>query len=93
MSDYESNRYNPLSESGVFLLDPEERALLNKCADAYGEQEHEVDAHRRFLKIARELPAVRLQKVMEIRRQIARGEYLTSDKLQGTISRLLEAMN
>ena len=75
-----------------FLLDPADRALLGACHDALAADESEDEAHRRFLKVARELPAVRLQKVMEIRRQIASGTYLTEDKLASTVSRLLKSL-
>jgi anti-sigma28 factor (negative regulator of flagellin synthesis) len=77
------------SDSGVFLLDPEERALLRACAEREQREDAEAEAHRRFLKLARELPPVRLQKVLEIRRQIAEGTYLTSDKLEETVDGLL----
>ena len=55
-------------------------------------EETEDEAHKRFLKIARELPTVRLQKVMAIRRMIAGGTYITDEKLQATVDRLLEAL-
>ena len=87
------------SDSGVFLLDPEDRALLKACREACRKQEgteaHTREAgitYRRFLKIARELPAVRLEKVMRIRRMIAKGNYITEEKLQATVDRLLEAL-
>lgn len=80
------------SDSGTFLLDPEEQALLKACADRWS-QDEELEVHRRFLKIARELPAVRLEKVLKIRKQIADGTYLTDDKLQATVDRVLEALD
>lgn len=79
------------SDSGTFLLDPEEKALLKACADRWS-QDEELEVHRRFLKIARELPAVRLEKVLRIRKQIADGTYLSDDKLEGTVDRILEAL-
>ncbi len=92
MNSFE-NGYRSSSESGVFLLDPEDRALLRACADACSREEEEAEAHRRFLKIARELPAVRLEKVMQIRRMIANGDYVTEEKLQATVDRLLQALS
>ena len=90
MSEY-SNHFSK-SDSGVFVLDPKDRALLNACREAIAHtDETEDEAHRRFLKIARELPTVRLQRVMEIRRKIADGSYLTDEKIQGTVDRLLES--
>jgi hypothetical protein len=90
---FESNRFDlSKSDSGVFVLDPEDRALYRACREALSREEAEDEAHRRFLKIARELPAVRLKKVMEIRRQIADGSYITEDKLQATVDRLLDAL-
>lgn len=93
MANFE-DRYGSTSssDSGVFLLDPEDRALLRACADACTREEKEAEAHRRFLKLARELPAVRLQKVMAIRRMIASGDYVTEEKLQATVDRLLSAL-
>ncbi len=93
MARFESNRFKSSSESGVFLLDPEDRALLAACNDACAREEEEAEAHRRFLKIARELPAVRLEKVMQIRRLIASGDYVTEEKLQATVDRLLAALS
>ncbi|MGE0712753.1 MAG: hypothetical protein AB7N76_11220 [Planctomycetota bacterium] len=89
---FESNRFDSLSDSGVHVLEPEERRLLNACADAVEAEEAEAAAHRRFLAIARELPPVRLEKVMQIRNLIAKGEYITEERLQGTIDRLLQAL-
>jgi hypothetical protein len=93
MAHYESDFgvYNS-SDSGVFLLDPQERALLRACADKQAREDEEAEAHRRFLEIARDLPPVRLEKVLAIRRQIAEGSYLTKDKLESTIDRLLERL-
>ncbi len=86
------NRFSK-SDSGTFLLDPEDRALFRACKDALQQEENEDEAHKRFLKIARDLPAVRLQKVMRIRRMIAGGTYVTDEKLQATVARLLEALS
>ena len=80
------------SDSGVFLLDPEDRALFKACHEASKAEEAEDEAHRRFLKIAREMPAVRLEKVMQIRRMIANGTYITDEKLQATVDRLLNTL-
>ncbi|MEZ6185296.1 MAG: flagellar biosynthesis anti-sigma factor FlgM [Planctomycetota bacterium] len=80
------------SDSGLFLLDPEERALLRACADQAQRREEEDEAHRRFLKLARELPAVRLEKVLRIRRMIADGTYVTSERLNQAAARLTEAL-
>lgn len=90
MSRFESNRFDSLSDSGVHVLEPKDRALLDACTDNH--EETEAEAHRRFLKIARELPPVRLEKVMRIRNLIARGEYLTEERLQNTVDRLIQAM-
>lgn len=93
MSRFESSRFDSLSDSGVHVLEPKDRALLDACADAtLREQETEAEAHRRFLKIARELPPVRLEKVLRIRNLIARGEYMTEERLQNTVSRLLDSL-
>jgi anti-sigma28 factor (negative regulator of flagellin synthesis) len=92
MSEFSNDRFN-MSDSGVFLLDPKDRALLSACREAMNQDdETEDEAHRRFLKIARELPTVRLQKVMEIRRKIAEGTYITDEKIQGTVDRLLDGL-
>jgi len=82
------NRFSSKSDSGVHVLDPQDRALLRACANAWNSDD-DADAHRRFLKAARELPAVRLERVMRIRRAIANGTYLTDDKLRATVDRLL----
>lgn len=93
MASSETNRFASSSDSGVFLLDPADRKLLKACADAWQrEEDAEAEAHRRFLKIARDLPAVRLERVMEIRRRIADGTYVTEEKLNATIDRLLSAL-
>lgn len=94
MSRFENNNgFDSLSDSGVHVLDPEERRLLNACANAVdSDEETEAQAHRRFLKIARELPPVRLEKVMKIRNMIARGEYITEERLQATVDRLVRAL-
>ena len=92
MSRFESSRFDSLSDSGVHVLEPKDRALLDACADALDAEETEAEAHRRFLKIARELPPVRLEKVMRIRNLIARGEYMTEERLQKTVTNLLNAM-
>lgn len=92
MSRFESSRFDSLSDSGVHVLEPKDRALLDACADTLRETETEAEAHRRFLKIARELPPVRLEKVLRIRNLIARGEYLTEDRLQNTVNRLLDSL-
>ena len=80
------------SDSGVFVLDPEDRALLRACAEASQDDAGELLAHKRFLKVARDLPPVRLEKVMKIRKLIADDEYLSPEKLQGAIDRLLEVL-
>ncbi|MBL4845589.1 MAG: hypothetical protein JKY65_08695 [Planctomycetes bacterium] len=72
-------------------MEPKDRALLDACADA--QEETDAEAHSRFLKIARELPPVRLEKVMRIRNLIARGEYLTEARLKTTVDRLIQAMS
>lgn len=89
---FDSNRFDSLSDSGVHVLEPEERRLLDACANAVDAEEAEAVAHRRFLKIARELPPVRLEKVMRIRNMIAQGEYCTEERLQATVERLLESL-
>lgn len=94
MAKFESDMggFNNSSDSGVFLLDPQERALLRACADKQAQEDEEAEAHRRFLKVARELPPVRLEKILAIRRQIAEGTYLTKDKLEDTVERLMESL-
>ena len=78
------------SDSGVFLLDPKERALIEAAAE--GLDADEGTAHARFLEIARKLPKVRLDKVMAIREQIAAGTYCTEEKLNATVDALLRAL-
>jgi hypothetical protein len=78
------------SDSGVFMLDPEERRLLE--AAAAGIVEDEPCAHARFLEAARRLPRVRLDKVMKVREEIAAGTYVTQEKLEATVARLLAAL-
>jgi len=81
------------TDSGVFLLDPKERELLRACAEKQAREDDEADAHRRFLEAARELPAVRLEKVLRLRREIAEGSYVTKAKLERTVDRLLDTLN
>jgi hypothetical protein len=90
MSRLESSRFDSLSDSGVHVLEPKDRVLLDACVDA--QLETEAEAHRRFLKIARELPPVRLEKVLRIRNLIANGEYLSEERLQRTVDRLIQAL-
>src|SRR5688500_14992637 len=86
---FDSNSFNPSSsDSGVFMLDPADRALFEAAANEI----EGVDDHARFLEIARRLPKVRLEKVMKIREQIAAGTYVTEEKLQVTVDRLLSAL-
>ena len=80
------------SDSGTFLLDPADRALLSACHEANTKAEAEDEAHRRFLKLARDLPAIRLKKVLKIRRMIADGTFMTEERLQETVDRLLASM-
>lgn len=80
------------SDSGLFLLDPEERALLRACAEEAERRDKEEESHQQFLKLARELPAVRLEKVLRIRRMIADGTYVTSERLNAAAARLTEAL-
>ena len=85
----DSNKFNPSSsDSGVFMLDPADRAFLEATAD----QVAGVDDHARFLEIARRLPKVRLEKVMKIREEIAAGTYVTEEKLTATVNGLLAAL-
>ena len=63
-----------------------------KRAARHLREETEAEAHQRFLKSARELPPVRLEKVLNLRRQIAEGTYVTEDKVQATIDRILESL-
>jgi hypothetical protein len=79
------------SDSGVFLLDPKERALIEAAAEGL-EDADEGTAHSRFLEIARQLPKVRLDKVMAIREQIAAGTYVTDEKMNATVDALLRAL-
>lgn len=89
MTNRFDSKYNPSSsDSGVFMLDPADRAFLEAAADHV----EGVDDHARFLEIARKLPKVRLDKVMKIREEIAAGTYVTEEKLQGTVDRLLAAL-
>ncbi len=89
---FESGRFpsNP-SDSGVFLLDPKDRAELQAWGQGLGE-ETEDEAHERFLAQARRLPQVRLEKVMKIREEIAAGTYMTEEKLEATVERLLQVL-
>lgn len=89
MNRFPSDRYPSIHDSGVHVLEPEDQALLRACVDRATQDEQEAAEHRRFLKIARELPAVRLQKVMKIRKEIASGRYLTEGKLKATVDRIL----
>lgn len=79
------------SDSGVFMLDPKERALIEAAAEGL-EESDEATAHARFLEIARQLPKVRLDKVMAIREQIAAGTYVTEEKMNATVDALLRAL-
>ena len=80
------------SDSGTFLLDPEERALLRAYAERSAREEDEAEAHRHFLRAARELPAVRLEKVLRLRRQIAEGTYDLADRMEETAQRMLQRL-
>ena len=92
MSSQSINQFGSPSDSGVHVLEPEDQAFFEACKDAALREKEEAAAHRRFLQIARELPAVRLQKVMELRKQIAAGTYATEGKLKATVDRLLEVL-
>lgn len=93
-SRFESNLFNASSsDSGVFLLDPKDRALIEAAAAGLDDEETgEEVLHGRFLEIARKLPKVRLEKVMKIREEIAAGTYVTEEKLQATVARLVSAL-
>ena len=49
----------------------------------------EVSEHARFLDLLRRLPEVRLNRIDEIRQSIAAGEYVTEEKLDVALDRLL----
>ncbi|MCO5166170.1 MAG: flagellar biosynthesis anti-sigma factor FlgM [Planctomycetes bacterium] len=74
----------------MFLLDPKDRALIEAAAAGLDDVDEEV-LHGRFLEVARRLPKVRLEKVMKLREEIAAGTYVTEEKLQATVDRLLAA--
>lgn len=92
-SRFESNLFDASSsDSGVFLLDPKDRAMLEAAASGLNDEIGEEVLHGRFLEIARKLPKVRLEKVMKIREEIAAGTYVTEEKLQATVARLVAAL-
>ncbi len=92
-SRFESNVFNASSsDSGVFLLDPKDRALIEAAAAGLDDEAGDEVLHGRFLEIARKLPKVRLEKVMKIREEIAAGTYVTEEKLQATVTRLVSAL-
>jgi hypothetical protein len=73
------NRFDG-DESGVFVLDPREAR-----AD-------EIETARDWLKKLRELPEVRLAKVLKVREEIAKGTYETEEKWRIAVDRLLEEL-
>ena len=70
-----SNQDMSSNESGVFCMEPE-RALSD-------------EQHRKWLKQLRDMPEVRLEKIMKIREQIAKGTYETAAKWQIALDRLM----
>lgn len=79
------------NDSGVFMLDPADRERLGALADEATGGADVVDQNARLLERARALPAVRLDKVMKVREEIAAGTYITDEKLQATVDRFLRA--
>lgn len=65
------------SSSGTFCMEPV-KAPVNE------------DQHKRWLKQLREMPEVRLNKIMKIRAEIAKGTYETDAKWRVALDRLLE---
>lgn len=89
---FESNLFSASSsDSGVFMLDPKDRAMIDAAAEGLDADTDEV-MHAKFLEAARRLPKVRLEKVMKIREEIAAGTYVNEEKLNATVDRLLNAM-
>jgi hypothetical protein len=76
-------------ESGVFLM---ERRVGDESGEfGYLNSEGKRDAEARaWLKKLRDLPPVRLAKVLKIREQIAKGSYETPERWNVAIDRLLE---
>lgn len=68
------------SESGVFCMEPTKKSNANTASDDQA----------RWLKQLRELPDVRLKKVMKIREQISKGTYETEAKWKVALERLME---
>lgn len=92
-SRFESNLFSASSsDSGVFMLDPKERAMIEAAAAGLDDDADEEVLHGRFLELARKLPKVRLDKVMKLREEIAAGTYVTEEKLQATVDRLLSSL-
>lgn len=70
-------------ESGVFVLDPRDARVDGDAGKSEA---------RAWLKRLRELPPVRLAKVLKVREEIAKGSYETEEKWRVAIDRLLEEL-
>jgi hypothetical protein len=77
-------------ESGVFVLDPRE-ARVGGDAGRDDVNRDQTEA-RAWLKKLRELPPVRLAKVLKVREEIAKGTYESEEKWRIAIDRLLEEL-
>jgi hypothetical protein len=78
------NRFSG-DESGVYVLD--QRSESGEGLDAF-----ESDPTRVWLRKLRDLPPVRLAKVLRVRDEIARGTYETEERWRIAIDRLMEEL-
>jgi anti-sigma28 factor (negative regulator of flagellin synthesis) len=65
------------SESGVFCMEP--KSVPSTAGD-----------NSKWLKQLREMPDVRLKKIMKIREEIRKGTYETASKWRRAVSRMIE---
>ena len=82
----------PVRHSGAGHLDLRssliEPAPLRRGPERPGDS-LDLSEHARYLDQIRRLPSARLDRVDQIRAEIARGDYQTEDKLHETIDRIL----
>ena len=80
MKRFEMDVNSDNSSSGVFCMEPKKKEVTT-------------DQHRRWMKQLREMPEVRLKKIMKIRAEIAKGTYETEAKWRVALERLLEDLS
>lgn len=77
------------SNLGSSLVEP---APLHRAPERPGDS-LDLSEHARYLDQIRRLPSARLDRVDQVRAEIARGDYETEEKLHETIDRLLDDLS